>query len=134
LTIAGDVAVTGANFDDFTEIVSNVNFSRTGNTPPGVPRVIWNISPTQRIGAFDITGTIRQVGERWGDNANTRLVGSYTTVEAGVAYRIRQGSRLMLRGRNLTDRVYTQSTSNTAGRLEPPRSIDLTFTTDFLGF
>lgn len=134
LTITGDVAVTGANFDDFTEIVSNVNLSRTGNTPPGVPKVIWNISPTQRIGAFDLTGTLRQVGKRWGDNANSRLVGSYTTVDAAVGYRIRGGSRLTLRGRNLTDRIYTQSTSNTAGRLEPRRSVDLTFTTAFAGF
>lgn len=134
LTIAGDVAVTDADFDDFTEIVNDVNLSRTGNTPPGVPKVLWNISPTQRIGAFDITGTVRQVGERWGDNANSRLVGSYTTVEAAVGYRFGQGSRLRLRGRNLTDRIYTQSTSNTAGRLEPARSVDLTFTTDFSGF
>lgn len=135
LTVAGDIAVTGANFDDFTEIVNNVNFSRTGNTPRNVPKVIWNLSPTQRIGSFDITGTLRQVGERWGDHANTRLVKSYTTVDAAVGYRIRNGSRLRLRARNLTDRVYTQqATSNTAGRLEPPRSVDLTFTTDFSGF
>jgi len=135
LTIAGDVAVTGANFEDFVEIVNNVNLSRTGNTPRNVPRVIWNITPTQRIGSFDLIGTVRQVGERWGDHANTRLVGSYTTVEAAVGYHIRSGSRLRLRLRNLTDRVYTQqATSNAAGRLEPPRSVDLTFTTDFAGF
>ena len=36
----------------------------------------------------------------------------------------------MFRGRNLTDRIYTQSISNTAGRLEPPRAVDVTFTTD----
>jgi iron complex outermembrane receptor protein len=135
LTIVGDVALTRANFDDFVEIVNNVNLSRTGNTPRNIPRVIWNISPTQRIGPFDVTGTVRQVGERWGDHANTRLVGSYTTVEAAVGYHIRSGSRLRLRLRNLTDSVYTQqATSAAAGRLEPPRSVDLTFTTDFAGF
>jgi hypothetical protein len=33
--------------------------------------------------------------------------------------------------RNLTDKVYTQSTSNTSARIEPPRSVDLTFTLAF---
>ena len=36
-----------------------------------------------------------------------------------------------LRGRNLTDEVYTQSTSNTAGRIEPPRSVELTYAMSF---
>ena len=132
LTIAADVAVADAVFDDFIEIVNNVNFSRTGNTPRNVPKVIWNISPAQRIGSFDIVGTLRQVGERWGDNANTRLVGSYTTVDAAVGYRLRGGSRVRVRGRNLTNLIYSQqATSNTAARLEPPRSVDLTLTMAF---
>jgi iron complex outermembrane recepter protein len=134
LTIAGDVAVTGSEFADFTEIVSNQNFSRTGNTPPNVPKVIWNIAPTQRIGRFDVSAILRQVGARWGDNANTRRVGSYTTIDAAVGWRLRPGSRITLRGRNLSDRIYTQTTSQSAGRLEPPRSVDVTFTTDFAGF
>ena len=131
LSIAGDIALTGARFDDFVEIVGGENLSRSGNTPPGVPRVLWNLSPTQRIGRFDLTGTIRQVGERWGDNANSRRVDAYTTVDAAVAYRLGTGSRITVRGRNLTDRIYTQSTSNTAARLEPPRAFDVSFTTDF---
>ena len=131
LTIAGDIALTGAQFDDFIEIVNNQNLSRTGNEPPGVPRVIWNLSPTQRIGRIDLTGTIRQVGARWGDNANSRRVGSYTTIDAAASTRLGRSARLTVRGRNLTDRIYTQSTSNTAGRLEPPRGFDVTLTTNF---
>src|SRR5688500_16787321 len=105
LTIAADLALTDANFADFIEVVNNVNFDRTGNTPSNVPQILWNISPKQRIGPFDITATVRQVGERWGDNANTRLVGSYTTVQAGAGYRIRNGSSVRLWIRNLTDKV-----------------------------
>jgi hypothetical protein len=41
------------------------------------------------------------------------------------------GLRIAVRGRNLTDKIYTQSVSNTAGRLEPPRSVDVTLTTNF---
>jgi iron complex outermembrane receptor protein len=131
LTVSGDVAITDALFDDFVEIVNDENLSRTGNTPPGVPRVLWNLSPSQRIGRLDLTATLRQVGARWGDNANSRRVGSYTTIDAAAGVRFGRGSRITVRGRNLTDRVYTQSTSNTAGRLEPPRAFDVTFTTDF---
>lgn len=134
LTIAGDVAFTGSEFVDFVEIVGGVNTIRTGMTPPNIPVTIWNISPMQSIGPFDITGTLRQVGKRWGDNGNTRRAAGFTTIDAAVGYRIRRGARIMLRGRNLTDRIYTQSVSNTAGRLEPPRSFDVTFTTDLKGF
>lgn len=134
LTLAGDVAVTGSEFVDFIEIVGGANTDRSRNTPPNIPRTILNISPTQRIGPFDVTGTIRHVGTRWGDNANTRRVGGFTTVDAAVGYRISSGLRVMVRGRNLTDRIYTQSVSNTAGRLEPPRAFDVTFTTDLRRF
>ena len=130
LTLAGDLAFTGAEFGDFIEIVAGTNTDRSGNTPPNVPKVILNVSPTQRIGSFDLTGTLRHIGTRWGDNGNTRLVGGFTTIDAAVSYRIRQGTRVTFRGRNLSDRIYTQSVSNTAGRLEPPRSWDVTFTTD----
>ena len=134
LTLAGDVAYTGAAFVDFVEIVGGVNTVRSGNTPPNIPQIIWNISPTQRIGPLALTGTIRQVGKRWGDNGNTRSVSGFTTVDAAVGYRLRPGARITLRGRNLTDRIYTQSVSYTSGRLEPPRSLDVTFTADLKGF
>lgn len=134
LTIAGDVALTGANFDDFVEIVNNQNLSRTGNTPPGVPRAVWNISPTQRIGRYDVSAVLRQVSARWGDNANTRRFPSFTTLDAAFGIRLMNGSRLTLRGRNLSDRIYSQSTNATYGRLEPPRSFDVTFTTNVSAF
>jgi iron complex outermembrane receptor protein len=134
LTVAADVAYTGSEFVDFVEIVGGLNNDRSGNTPPNVPQTIWNISPTQRIGRLVLTGTIRQVGKRWGDNANTRRVAGFTTYDAAVGYHIGPGTRITLRGRNLTDRIYTQSVSNTAGRLEPPRSLDVTFTTNLKGF
>jgi iron complex outermembrane recepter protein len=134
LTLAADFAYTGAEFVDFIEIVSNTNTDRSGNTPPNIPQIIWNVSPVQQIGAFDVMGTIRHVGRRWGDNGNTRRVAGFTTVDAAVAYRIRPSLRMTVRGRNLTDRIYTQSVSNTAGRLEAPRSVDVTFTTYLSGF
>src|SRR5262249_25135551 len=98
------------------------------------PKVIWNLSPMQTIGRFSISALLRQVGTRWGDNANSRLVEGFTTIDAAVGFGLRPGTRIMVRGRNLGDRIYTQSVSNTAGRLEPPRAIDVTFTTDLRVF
>jgi iron complex outermembrane receptor protein len=134
LTIAADVSRTGAEFGEFVEIVGGVNSDRSGNTPPNIPKSIWNITPTQRVGPLDLTATIRHVGTRWGDNGNTRLVAGFTTLDVAAGWRVRPGTRIMVRGRNLSDRIYTQSVSNTAGRLEPPRSLDVTLTTDLRGF
>jgi iron complex outermembrane receptor protein len=96
--------------------------------------VIWNISPLQQIGPIDVMATFRHVGTRWADNANTRLVDGYSTVDAAFGYRFRPGIRLTVRGRNLADSIYTQSISNTAGRLEPPRSVDVTLALDLRRF
>jgi len=132
--VSADVAYTGARFDNFIQIVNNVNTDMTGKTPPNVPKVIWNISPLQQIGPLDVMATFRSVGTRWADNANTRLVDGYSTIDAAVSYRVRQGMRLTVRGRNLADKLYTQSTSNTAGRLEPPRAVDVTLAMDLRRF
>ena len=131
LTIAADYAVTSSNFADFIEIVSGVNVSRNGNTPTNIPHVVWNLTPSQRIGPVDVSATIRQVGARWGDTANTRRAGSYTTLDTQIAYRFAKGMRVRIRGRNLMDKIYTPSVSATSGRLEPPRSFDVTITRDF---
>jgi iron complex outermembrane receptor protein len=133
-TLAADYAYTNAAFADFVEIVGGVNTDRSGKTPPNVPKTIWNFSPTQQVGAFDLTGTIRRMGTRWGDNANTRLVDGFTIYDAAVTWNFRPGTRITFRGRNLTDKIYTQSVSATSGRLEPPRAWDLTFATDLKGF
>jgi iron complex outermembrane receptor protein len=131
LSIAADYAITGAKFADFVEIVNGANVSRNGNIPTNIPHVVWNITPSQRIGPLDISATLRQVGARWGDTANTRHVGSYTTIDTQVAYRFAGGTRVRIRGRNLADKIYTPSVSATSGRLEAPRSIDVTVTKDF---
>ena len=130
-TLAGDIALTHAEFADFTEIVTGVNVSRDGNSPTNIPKVVWNITPSQRIGPVDVSATIRQVGARWGDTANTRRVGSYTTGDVQVGFRFMGNSRARVRVRNIMDKIYTQSVSATSGRLEPPRSVDVTVTKGF---
>ena len=134
---SGTIEQTGVganwNFRLSSQTASNVgvNVSRNGNTPTNVPHVVWNLTPSQRIGALDISATLRQVGARWSDTANTRRVGSYTTLDMQVGYRFVKGTRVRVRGRNLADKIYTPSVSLTSGRLEAPRSFDVTITKGF---
>jgi len=58
-------------------------------------------------------------------------VGGYTTFQAALVTGSAGAHALRLYGRNLTNKLYTQSVSNTSGRLEAPRSVDLTFTMAF---
>lgn len=53
----------------------------------------------------------------------------HTTLDASIGYRFTLGD-LTLRGRNLTDQLYTDAASPAISRvvLGPPRTVDLTFT------
>jgi len=48
-----------------------------------------------------------------------------------VGYRFARGTRVRIRARNLTDNIYTPSIRATSGRLEAPRSFDVTITKGF---
>jgi iron complex outermembrane receptor protein len=131
LLITGDVAYTHALFADFTEIVNGVNVSRDGNAPTNVPVRVWSITPSQQIGPVTIAGSVRQVGGRWGDTANTRFFPDYTTVDSWVSVRLRKNTRLTLRGRNLTDEEYIVRPSTSYGLVAAPRSVELTLSAGF---
>jgi iron complex outermembrane receptor protein len=125
--LSGDVAFTGARFDDFTEIVGDTNVSRDGNAPTNAPRIIANLTPSFILGPFEVSSTLRYVGDRYGDNANERIVAGYTTVQAAVAYSFAESYRITVRGRNLTDEIYTPGHANADYmRLAEPRSVDVT--------
>jgi iron complex outermembrane receptor protein len=131
LTITGDYAFTHGLFADFNEVVNNVNVSRDGNIPTNIPVVVWSITPMQRIGPASIAATVRQVGDRWADTANTRSLPSFTTLDAWVSIRFPRNARLTLRGRNLTDELYIPRASTTSGRIGAPRSFEAALTTSF---
>jgi iron complex outermembrane receptor protein len=128
LTITGDLALTDASFADFTEQAGGVNFSRDGNVPPNVPEQVWSLWASQQIGPFAASATVRHVGTLLGDNANAVRIGDFTTLDAGLAYRLPRGSRITVRGRNLTDKLYAirSVSGGSAFRLEAPRSFDVT--------
>jgi energy-coupling factor transporter ATP-binding protein EcfA2 len=46
--LRADVGLTLAKYLEFNQNVGSGFVSRTGNTPPGVPVLIWNLTPSQR--------------------------------------------------------------------------------------
>jgi iron complex outermembrane recepter protein len=131
LMITGDMAYVHGLFADFNEVVNNVNVSRDGNIPTNIPVVVWSITPMQRIGPVNVAMSIRQVGERWADTANTRELPSFATLDAWLSFALPRNSRLTLRGRNLTDELYIPRASTTSGRISAPRSFEATVTMGF---
>jgi iron complex outermembrane receptor protein len=72
------------------------------------------------------------VGARFSDNANTRRLGPYTTLDTSVSIRFFQGTRLTLTGRNLTDEIYIpRSNTDFSGRIAAPRNYNVQITKSF---
>jgi len=130
-TLAGDLATTNAEYADFNENVGTGIVSRSGNDVAHVAPVVWNITPSQQIGPVTISATVRNVGARWGEAANTRRLAPYTTLDTKVSIRFPKGTRLTLIGRNMTDEFYIPRSSNTSGRVADPRNFEAQLTTRF---
>jgi iron complex outermembrane receptor protein len=134
LTVSGDLAVTLGKFLEFNENQGIGFISRTGNVPAGIPDIIWSLTPIQRVGPLSLAASLRSVGGRWGDNANTRRRPHYTTLDTWVSFRLptERNTLLTLRGTNMTDELYIPGgTSNTSGRIARPRSLEASLTMRF---
>ena len=101
----GNVALNRAEYRDYE--FAGGSFS--GNTPPNAPRVIANAGASYRFDAgrpVEVSAWARHVGERFHSDANTVRLAAYTLLDASVSVELRRGTTVLLRGRNLTDRVY----------------------------
>jgi iron complex outermembrane receptor protein len=125
--IAADLTYTDAFYSEFNEVIGGVNVSRDGNAPTGIPVVIWSITPTQTVGPVSAGLSIRQIGKRWADTANTLRRPTYQNVDLWASLRLFRGTRLTLRGRNLTDDLRLAGAGATSGRLAAPRSFEVSF-------
>jgi iron complex outermembrane receptor protein len=132
LNIVGDYSYTNAVYGEFNENLGTGTISRSGNKVQQVPESIWNLTPTFRIGPVFISSTIRYVGERWRDSANTFRLDGYTTLNSNVGVDLPGGARLTLTGRNLTNTVYmSRNTSDVTGRIAPQRNYGIQLTKVF---
>jgi iron complex outermembrane receptor protein len=130
--LMADATVLNAEFVEFNENLGTGIVSRAGNDVAHTPAVLFNITPMQRIGPVTLSATIRKVGERWRNTANTIKLDPYTTVGASASVRFLRGTRLTITGRNLTDEIYIpRSNSDVSGRVAAPRSFEVQLTRIF---
>ncbi|WP_258170411.1 TonB-dependent receptor [Burkholderia multivorans] len=133
-SVAANAALLRARYDDFVEAVDGQSVSRAGNVPYNIPEqtanvwLDWAFAPGWRAGAG-----VQYVGRRFGDNANSVAIPSYTLVDASASWRATRNLTLALYLRNLTNRTYAVSTQNdgTEWLLGAPRSGWVTATMTF---
>lgn len=114
-----------AEYEDFFENLGTGVVSRAGKSTTGIPDWIAGLFIVRDMGFVSMTAGVRHVAARWGNTNNSIEVDAYTTVDASVAARLNPVS-ITLRGRNLTDELYTTGSSSLTPRLEDPRTAELT--------
>lgn len=115
-----------AEFESFNENLGSGVVSRSGNTPPNVPRRVAGASVVREWGPWHARAAVRHVGEREANTSNGIQLPAYTTLDASLGRQFDR-VRVSLRGRNLTDRQYAPAAAagGLVWRLADPRSIEL---------
>ena len=135
------VAVNGTvlqpRFDDFSENVGGVLVSRVGNTPTNVPSSSGNVFGTWSfMEKWLAQGTVRFVGHRYIDTANTLTVPSYTIIDASLRRSLTKSMAVDFRAMNIGNAYYAYNfTGNGRGganwNLGMPRSFEISLTAGF---
>jgi len=103
--IEANIAALDARYDLFFEGTT----SRTGNLPPNVPELVFNLGTTVRPHAIVEAGLwLTRVGRRAADTTNTVFAPAYTTVDPFVRVAFGRAADLTLRVKNLTDERYVE--------------------------
>ncbi|MCH8506931.1 MAG: TonB-dependent siderophore receptor, partial [Ectothiorhodospiraceae bacterium] len=117
-----------------TEINSN-NDTTHGNRPRNIPTLTGHVwasyeiqNPEHALRGLGMGAGLTHVGDRYGDNAHTWTLGSYTLVDAGLWYYLPLGERNRLRldagVKNLTDEQhFTASGGNFRVSPGAPRTV-----------
>jgi iron complex outermembrane receptor protein len=132
-SVEANAALLRARFDNFDETDNGVAVSRDGNVPSNIPQQTANLwltySPTSDI----VVGSgLRYVGRRYGDNANTAPIPSYTVFDASAQWQAARHVNLALYLRNLANRAYAVTSENpTEWVLGPARSAEIVATMSY---
>lgn len=133
LQLAGNLSLVDAQYDEFNETVGGVVVSRTGNRPTNIPKRIANLWLTYSpLANIELGSDLRHVSSRYANTANTLSGDGYTLLGAYASYQMDRRTRIVLRGKNLTDEIYAESFSGTnMVYLGRPRTVDLSIQTSF---
>jgi iron complex outermembrane receptor protein len=132
LQVMSDVTLLDPEYVEFNENLGTGIVSRAGNAVPGSSDVVWNLTPMQQVGPVTISTTIRRVGWRWRDTANTLRQEPYTVSQLSLSSKFYRGTRVTLTVRNLTDELYIpRNNSANTGRIAAPRNFEIQFSRIF---
>ncbi len=121
--------VLDAEYKDF--VSGGVDFS--GNTPTSVPQTAGNLSLSwSALDRFQLRGSLRYVGKRYTNNANTQSIPSYMVVDAGASVALTDNFAIDLRVDNVFDKDYAIDTyGSQQWILGRPRSYEIALRTSF---
>jgi len=133
LQASGNFSVVDAQYDDFTEKVGSVVYSRQGNRPTNIPARVGNLWLSYSATAdWRFGGDLRYVSDRYADAANTLRTDGYVLLGLFAQYRLDRKTTLTARIKNLTDKIYAETISGTnMAYLGAPRTVDLSVQTSF---
>jgi iron complex outermembrane receptor protein len=136
LRVAVNGTVLKPQFDDLFEIVNGVRTSRNGNRPTRVPTESANVMLTWTGANWLAQGTVRHVGDRYINRANTSMLPSYTVVDGSLRRTLTDRIAVDLRVNNLLDAFYPYNhvddgRGGGSWMLGAPRSFALAVTTTF---
>jgi len=122
-----------AQYDTFVESVGGVATSRAGKLPTDTPERLANVFVTWRPSAeLRLNGSLRRVGARTTNNANTVFLPAYNTADISAAYKLPLGE-VGLKLRNVGDTVYATRSYGTGDQvlLGEPRALELSYALKF---
>jgi iron complex outermembrane recepter protein len=131
-SLQGNFSYTDARYDEFVETVGGVGVSRAGNRPSNIPSTVtnlwlhWSFAPS-----WQASVDMRHVSKRYANTANTDWNPAYALFGASLSYNANDSSQLMLRVRNLRDKIYAASGGVGSAYLGAPRSFDVTYKHSF---
>ena len=125
------VSLVDARYDDLIEAGGA---DRSGNHPINVPHTTASASALYRLESLPVTlgAFVKHASGFYTDTANTYFVEGHTTLDASIAYEMKNAT-LTLRGRNLTNEFYGEYSGYSATQiyLGAPRSAELGVTFKF---
>ena len=121
-----------AEFKNFYENLGSGVISRSGNTPPNVPKLVAGAFLVKTLGDWKFTAGARRVGARQANNNNGIELDPYTIFDASIGYEW-NNAEIVLRGRNLSDEEYAEwaSGGGLMVKLADPRNIELSLRHSF---
>ncbi len=107
LTLGGNGTILRPRYDNFIETINGAGYNRTGKWPTNVPATAGNLFATAPIRrGWSAQATLRYVGKRYFDNANSIPLGAYVVVDAGLRWSLNEHTTIDFRGANLFNRFY----------------------------